>query len=227
MPANSIPAASRLSSAFWFTPSPSVSSTASPASPMLWSLVCPVPQTQVRSRKIGPMAAVLYSPTASAPGPPLLPWTRALWSVHSEPHSTTMTVLVAVVRPPVPPASRVQLMVLVPDGKIRAWQTLWFASMPSAVSQPGPLNPPMSITLLMSDQATAEASTPATAAPAWATRWTSRRRKPLVAQSPRHSTTVTTPTQEALAAPRVSASWLAAMPPAKSPVPKGSLVMEA
>ena len=132
--------------------------------------------------------------------------------------------LVAAVRLLAPPASRVQLMMLVPLGKRRTWQTLASAAWVSAVSQPAPLKPPISITRARVQAA--EALVPVTLAPVWATRCTSSRRKPLVVQLRRHSTTVTTPTQPAPApvAPRVSRSWLAAMPPAKSPMTNGPLV---
>src|SRR5262249_53881525 len=215
------------------TPSPSVRRTASELSPMPEPSVVPVPQTQVLARATEAMVAPLYSFVAFAPAPPLLPFVIvAFWTPQSAPHSTTMTVLVAVERLVAPPAARVQLIVFVPDGNSRAWQLLWSARSASAVSQPAPLKPPISVTfemLLQSGMGPVE-SAPLTVAFAWATRWTDRRRKPEASQSARHSTTVTMPDQ--LAAPFVSpAGRVKARRPAfplaaRAPVGKGWPVSE-
>ena len=106
-------------------PLPSAISTPSAASPMPLSAVWPVPQTQVLARETaGKAVEVAYSPAPLAPPPPAVPFTRRRFTVHCVPHSTTITVLVAAVRLLAPPASRVQLMMLVPLGKRRTWQTL-------------------------------------------------------------------------------------------------------
>ena len=84
------------------------------------SLVKPVPQTHVLARLTEPIATLLYSPAMSTSAPPLLaPANARRCTAHSEPHSTTMTVLVAAARLVAPPLLRLQLMVCVPEGKRR------------------------------------------------------------------------------------------------------------
>src|SRR5262249_19274868 len=231
--ATSTPAESRFSKLFLLTPSPSVMRTASELSPMPEPSVVPVPQTHVLARATEAMVAPLYSFVAFAPAPPLLPAVIvAFCTPHSEPASTTITVLVAVERLVAAVASRVQLIVFVPDGNSRAWQPLWSGRSASAVSQPAPLKPPISVTLemLLPSGVGPVASAPLPVAFVWATRATERRRKPEASQSARHSTTVTTPDQ--LAAPFVSPAWrvktrrLVFPLAARSPVGKGSPVNE-
>src|SRR5687768_12652298 len=141
------PAASVVSLAFWTEPLPSVKATPSADWPVSPKSVWPVPQTHVCARGTDVIAAVLYSAAGLLlmPVPPALPVIATRCTFQFEPHCTTITVLVAAERPPSVP-SRVQSIWFAPDGLSRTWQTSWSSAVPSAVLQPAPLTPPISIT---------------------------------------------------------------------------------
>src|SRR4051812_42888454 len=135
-----MPAETRDSVAFWAIPLPRVMATPSPDSPVSVSFVVPVPHTQVLWRVTGVMAAVLYSPAALMPRPPLFPLAIvACCTLHDEPHWTAITVLVAAAAVDNPVMFRVQVIEFVPETESCTWQELWSGTSASAVSQPAPL----------------------------------------------------------------------------------------
>ncbi len=208
------PTATVVSLAFWVTPSPRVMTTPSAESPGPLSSVQPVPHTQVLARATELMVPVVYSPVALTPSPALAlvscdvdPLHRPLAAPLDDHHRAGGPVVVAVA------VLRDQLMVLVPEGQIRLWHT--GVSVSSAVRRlaAGAVEAAHQHHLVeIGPRGRPRCRSRSTSPLGAVTSSTSSRVKPAVEQLARHSTTVTTPTQESSLLSRSNAKHVARPP---------------